>query len=144
MQRLSPFKSFINVIRDVTCNEVLITLVNLCGKRVSACQGCNGPVKNNGLPFPPPYGLVVGTKMRREYFKDGRKQMSGPSKVYFHLFHENPFISPFECVQRRMMTFRMGTVNLHWDAFKSTSDVQKIHLQRLGLPIPLFQLILST
>ena len=64
-----------HAIRDVTCDEVLITLVNLCDKRVSVCPGCNGPVKNNGLPFPPPYYLVAA-KMHREYFKDGKKQMS--------------------------------------------------------------------
>ena len=38
-----------------------------------ACQGCNSPVKNNGLPFPLPYDLVVAAKMRREYFKDEKK-----------------------------------------------------------------------
>ena len=85
--------------------------------------------------------------MRREYFKGGKKQMSTSSNVYFHVFHENPFTFPFECVQRRMITFRMDSVKLHWDAFKSMSDVHKIHLQCLGLPIPavwLFYLILST
>ena len=70
--------------------------VNLCDKRVSVCQGCHGPVKNNGLPFPPPYDLVVVTKMHREYFKEGKKQMPGPSNVYCHVFHENPFTFPFE------------------------------------------------
>ena len=29
--------NFVNVIRDVTCNEVLMTLVNLCDNRVSFC-----------------------------------------------------------------------------------------------------------
>ena len=46
--------NFVNGSHDVTCNEVLITIVNLCDKRVSVCHGCNGPVKTNGLPFPPP------------------------------------------------------------------------------------------
>ena len=78
-----------HAIRDVTCDEVLITLVNLCDKRVSVCPGCNGPVKNNGLPIPPPYYLVAA-KMHREYFKDGKKQMSWPSNVftYFTRFHK--------------------------------------------------------
>ena len=62
----------------------------------------------------------------------------------FYILQENPFIFPFECVQRHMMTFRMNIVKLHWDAFKSTPDVHKIHLQRQDLPIPLFHLILST
>ena len=48
-------------------------LVNLCDKRVSFCQGCIGPVKNNGLPFPPLYDIAVVTKMCREYFNDGKK-----------------------------------------------------------------------
>ena len=93
-------------------------------------------LKPIGLPFQPPYDLVPVTKMRRENFKDGKKQISTPSYVYFHVFHENPFTFPFECVQHRMMTFRRDSVKLHWDAFKSMSDVHKIHLQRLGLPIP--------
>ena len=128
--------SFINAIRDVTCNEVLFTIVNLCDKTVSVCHGCNGSVTTNGLPFPQPYDLVAVIKKRREYFKDSKKQMSTTSIVYFHVFHENQFAFPFECVQRRMMTFLMDIIKLHWDTFKSMSDVHKIHLQRLGLPIP--------
>ena len=58
--------------------------------------------------------------------------MTGPSNVYFEIFHDNPFPFPFECVQRRIMTFRMDIVKLHQDAFKSMSDVYKIHLERLG------------
>ena len=83
------------------------------------CQGCNSPVKNNGLPFPSPYDLVVAAKMRREYFKDEKKQMHGPSNEYFHVFHKNQFTFPFHFVQRPMMTFQMHSVQLHCDAFKS-------------------------
>ena len=124
-------------IRDVPCNEVLITLVNLCDKRVSACEGCNGPVKNYRLLFPSPYNLVAARKICREYFKDREKQMSGPSNVYFHAFHENPFTFSLGCLQRRMMKSRMDSVNSHRDAFEGLPDVHKIHLQRLALPIPL-------
>ena len=67
--------------------------------------------------------------MHKEYFKDEKKQMSAPSNIYFHVFHENPFTFPFECVQRRMVTFGMDSVKLHWDAFKSISNVHRIHLQ---------------
>ena len=69
--------------------------------------------------------------------------MSLPSDVYFHVFHKNLFTFPFKCVQRRMMTFRMDSAKLHWDAFKNLSDVHKVHIKRLGLEIPLFYLILS-
>ena len=111
----------------MTCNEVLISLINLCDKKASVCHGCNGPLKNNGLPFPPLYDLF--SKTRREYLKDGKKQISAPSNIYFHVFHENPFIFQSECVQRRMMTMRMDSVKLHWDAFKSMSHIHKINLQ---------------
>ena len=57
--------NFINAVRDVTCNEVLFTLVNLCDKRVSVCHGCNGSVTTNGLPFPQPYDLVAAIKKRK-------------------------------------------------------------------------------
>ena len=126
--KISHLKNFINTICDVTCNDVLTTLVNICDERVSVRQGCNGPVKSNGLPLPSSYDLVPVTKMHREYFKDVKKPMSGPSNVCFHVLHENPFTFPFECVQRCMMTFRMDTVKLHSNAFKSMSDVRNIHL----------------
>ena len=82
--------------------------------------------------------------MGREHFKDRKTQMSGPSNVYFHVLNNNPFTFSFQCVQHRMMTFQMDTVKLDLDTFKSMLDVHKIPLQRLGLPMPLFPLILST
>ena len=38
--------------------------------------------------------------------------MSELSNVYFHVFHENPFTLQFDCVQRFMITFPMGSVKL--------------------------------
>ena len=64
--------SYPEVGKYVTCNEVLNTLVNLCDNRASVCQGCSGPVKKSGLPFPSSYDLDTVTKMRIEYFKDGK------------------------------------------------------------------------
>ena len=66
--------------------------------------------------------------------------MYGPSNVYFHGFHENPFTFSLACVQRRMMKSYMDSVKSHGDAFEFLLDVYKIHLQRLALPIPLFHL----
>ena len=71
--KISPLKNFINIIRDITCNELLTTLVNLCDKGESVCHGYNGPVKKSVLPFPPSYDLVIVTKIRREYFKDRKE-----------------------------------------------------------------------
>ena len=71
--KISPLRNFVNTICDVTCNKVLITLVNLCAKKPSICQGCNGPVYNNGLQTPPLCDIVVVIKMRREYPKDRKK-----------------------------------------------------------------------
>ena len=70
--------------------------------------------------------------------------MSGPSNEYFHVFQKNPFTFPFESVQRCMMKFRMDGVKLYSNVFKSMSDVHKINLQCLCLPMPLFHLISST
>ena len=100
----------------LSCRNFLwsfITLVNLRDKRVSVCQGCNDPVKNNELPFPPPCNLVVVIKRCKGYFKDRKRQMFGPSNVYFHLFHENLFTFPFKCVQRRLITFRMDSAKFY-------------------------------
>ena len=132
--KISPLSNFINAIRDVTCNEILITIVKLCDWKVSVCQGCNGPVKNNWLPFPPPYNLVAA-KMCREYFKDGEKQMSGPS-IY---------ICDVECISIFSNVFNVvwwhpaWIVQSHWDAFESFPDVLKIHPQHC---LPLFHLLL--
>ena len=62
------------------------------------CQGCNSPVKNNGLPFQSPCDLVDAAKMLREYLKDEKKQKHEPSNEYFHVFHKNQFIFPFHSV----------------------------------------------
>ena len=71
--KISPLKNFINIIRDITCNELLTTLVNLCDKGESVYHGYNGPVKKSVLPFPPSYDLVIVTKIRREHFKDRKE-----------------------------------------------------------------------
>ena len=43
-----------------------------------------------------------------------------------------------------MITFWMDSVQFYWDALKSLKNVHKIHLQRLGLSLVFFHLILST
>ena len=79
------------------------------------CQGCNSPVKNNGLPLPSPYDLVAAAKMRREYFKDEKSRCMGHQMNTFMYFTR--ISSPFHSIV--LMTFRMHSVQLHCDAFKS-------------------------
>ena len=98
---------FIASIKEIKSNEVVLSLVELCDKHVEVCYGCNGPLRVNGVSLPAPYNLVAICKLRREYFKDGMQHYSAPGNVYFHILNENPFVSPFECIQRRMITFRV-------------------------------------
>ena len=61
-----------------------------------ACQGCNSPVKNNGLTFPSPYHFVAAAKMRREYFKDEKSRCMGHQMNTFMYFTR--ISSPFHSI----------------------------------------------
>ena len=60
------------------------------------CEGCNSPVKNNGLPLPSPYDLVAAAKMRREYFKDEKSRCMGHQMNTFMYFTR--ISSPFHSI----------------------------------------------
>ena len=60
------------------------------------CQGCNSPVKNNGLPLPSPYDLVAAAKMRREYFKDEKSRCMDHQMITFMYFTR--ISSPFHSI----------------------------------------------
>ena len=108
--------------------------LQLYDNRVSKCYDCQCSLKNgDGFPFPPPYDIIAVAKMKREYRKDGILCEAPPSNVYFHVFHENPFVSPFSCIQKKLVSFRKDYLKVHWSAFVNMSDFQMMHLKSLGL-----------
>ena len=84
----------------------------------------------------PNYDLIAVMILRRNYIKDGKKQISTPSNIYFYAMHENLCAFPLECVQCRMVSFRVENIKLHWDAFKSMFNTHNVYLQCLGINIP--------
>ena len=81
---------FNGLLKDIK-NEFVITLLSLCDKRVSICYGCTHELKYQVAIPAPPFDLVVLTKMRRDYYPDGKKCQPAPSNVYFHAVYNNPF-----------------------------------------------------
>ena len=76
---------FTDTKRNLDANQVALTLLQPCDNGLSKCYGCQWPLKNgDGFPFPPPCDVR----------KDGILCEAPPSNVYFHVFHENPFVSP--------------------------------------------------
>ncbi|CAG2201835.1 unnamed protein product [Mytilus edulis] len=56
-----------------------------CDNKVSKCYGCKGNLKHEGQIPQPPGDLVVVSRGRREYFKDGTKLYGEINNIYFHL-----------------------------------------------------------
>ena len=84
--------AFNQPLKDIQRDFLVVTLLSLCDKRVSVCYGCANSFRYNENDPQQPFDLVLVTKLRREYFKDGEKQHSGPSNVYFHVQVDNPLL----------------------------------------------------
>ena len=115
-------------------SDLVVTLLSLCDKRVSVCYGCGNSFRYNGNDPQQPFDLVLVTKLRREYFKDGEKHHSSPSNVYFHVQVDNPFCSPYECMERKLVTFKVDRVQIHVNAIDHLSDTHKVLLRRIKVP----------
>ena len=114
-------------------NEFVITLLSLCDKRVSICYGCKHKMKYQGAIPAPPFDLVVVTKMRRDYYADGKKRQSAPSNVYFYAVSNNPFFTPFECVQRKLITFNANPLQFPSHAYDHLTPVHREMFRDLNL-----------
>ena len=115
-------------------SDLVVILLSLCDKRVSVCYGCANSFRYNGNDPQQPFDLVLVTKLRREYFKDGEKHHSSPSNVYFQVQVDNSFCSPFECVQRKLVTFKVDCVQIHVNAIDHLSDSHEVLLRRIKVP----------
>ena len=111
-QPVASQRYFNGPLKDIK-NEFVITLLSLCDKRVSICYGCTHELKYQVAIPAPPFDLVVLTKMRRDYYPDGKKCQPAPSNVYFHAVYNNPFFTPFECIQRKLITFNVNRLQFH-------------------------------
>ena len=108
-QNLSQHQNiFTDTIHNLDVNQIVLTLLQLCDNRVSKGYGCQWPLKNgDGFHFLPPYDITAVAKVKKEYKKDGILCEATPSNVYFLVFHENPFVSPFSCIQKKLVNFRI-------------------------------------
>ena len=82
-------------------------------------------LKYQGAIPAPPFDLVVVTKMRRDYYADGEKPQSVPSNVCFYAVFNNPFFTPFECIQRKLITFNVNRLQFHSHACNHLTPVHK-------------------
>ena len=86
-----------------------------------------------GTTYKQPFDLVLVTKLRREYFKDGEKHYSSPSTVYFHVQVDNLFCSPSKYVQRKLVPFKVDCVQIHVNAVNHLSDTHEVLTRRIKL-----------
>ena len=77
----------------------VLHMLQFCDKKVTRCYGCKGDLKLGDQIPPSPADLVIVTRTRRPYTKDGAQCLSELSNVYFHVrepcikAHNNYFIS---------------------------------------------------
>ena len=61
----------------------------------------------------PPFDFIIFKKLRRECYKQGMKYLVAPSNAHFHALYDNPFYQPFECIQRKCLTFNVAHMEMH-------------------------------
>ena len=57
--------------------------------------------------------FIIVKKLRRECYNQGMKCLATPSNAYFHVFGDNPFYQPFECIQRKYLAFNVAHMKIH-------------------------------
>ena len=65
-QPVDSQEHFNGPLKDIK-NAFVITLLSLCGKRVSICYDCTHELKYQGATPAHPFDVVVVTKMHRDY-----------------------------------------------------------------------------
>ena len=117
-------------LKDVQ-SDLVVTLLSLCDKRVSLYYECGNSFRYNGSDPQRSFDLLLVTKFTREYFKDGEKHHSSRSNVYFHFQVDNPFCFLFGCVQRKLVTFKVDSVQVHVNAIDHLSDSDEVLLRKI-------------
>ena len=80
----------------------IINLLKFCHENVSHCFGCGGHLKEGGYPSSP-RDLIVVTRAKRHYIKDGVQHEGTLGNVYFHFneqcikSHNSYFVSSVAC-----------------------------------------------
>ena len=112
-------------------SDLVVTLSSLCDKLVSVCYGCGNSFRYNENDPQQSFDLLLVTKLTREYFKDGEKHHSSRSNVYFHVQVDSPFCFLFGCVQRKLVTFKFDSVQVHVNAINHLPDSDEVLLRRI-------------
>ena len=75
--------------------------------------------------------------MRREFRQNDLRQFSAPSNTYFHVVHNNPLYTPFECIANRFLNFNINHVKIHYDELFLFSDIHKAALRDIHVSVPM-------
>ena len=98
---------------------------------VSICYGCTHKLKYQGVIST--FDLVVVTKMRRDHYADEKNCESAHSNVYFHAVYNNPVFTPFECIQRKLISFNVNQLQFYSHAYNHHKPVHRRILRNLNL-----------
>ena len=61
------------------------------------------------------------------------KHHSSPSNVYFHVQTDNSFCSPFQWVQRKLDTFKVGRVQIRVNGIDHLSDNHEVLMRGIKI-----------
>ena len=92
---------FLGAHNTINENQFVLSSLSCCDECVSSCYGCDGPLEiimaDGSKRIPDhPFDLVLMTKMRREYRKDGEfRKPSDLHNVYFYAQITEPYQSEF-------------------------------------------------
>ena len=84
-----------------------------CDAKFSVCYGCSLNFKRNGQGLLPPFHFIIVKKLRWECYNQEMKFLAAPSNAYLHVFCDNPFYQPFECIQRKYLSFNVAHMKIH-------------------------------
>ena len=97
---------FLGAHSTINENQFVLSSLSSCDARVSSCYGCDRPLKiimadgSKRIPDPP-FDLVLITKMRCKYRKDGEIRKSSEFRnVYFHAQMAGAY--QFACVRQKV------------------------------------------
>jgi hypothetical protein len=104
-----------------------VFLLQFCHPNVQKCYGCRGPLKDlTGVVPQPPNDLVIVTKTRRTFYKEGIMQREkDPGNVYFH-------IDP-SCVKQHNSFFLSSLLKISNAIKDELNDTHKAVLNNIGV-----------
>ncbi len=108
--------------------RIVLTSIKVCHQRLSTCYGCGQLLKTSGS-VASHLDVVVVSKLRWKYFKDGERHSSNKaSNVYFKV-HGCTFQDEFRCVLQKFaesqITMDKQKIQPHGEALSHFTAEQK-------------------